>query len=57
MVDVYFYHSYNFSGELFIVPKELVRPIEINPAEVMKCIVSAGVADWAPQGIGPDQSV
>ena len=45
-VAVYFPHSYNFSGELFIVPKENVRPIDLNPAEVMKFIVSAGVAEW-----------
>ncbi|KPL15966.1 MAG: hypothetical protein AMS26_06320 [Bacteroides sp. SM23_62] len=45
-VAVYFPHSYNFSGELFIVPKEQVRPIDLNPAEVMKFIVSAGVAGW-----------
>ena len=43
---VYFPHSYNWSGELFLVPKELIRPIEVPPAEVMKFIVSAGVADW-----------
>ena len=43
---VYFPHSYNFSGELFIVPKNLVKPIDINPAEVMKFIVSAGVSGW-----------
>lgn len=49
-VAVYFPHSYNFSGELFIVPKERVRPIDMNPAEVMKFIVSAGVAGW-DQGI------
>jgi len=46
-VAVYFPHSYNFSGELFIVPKENVRPININPAEAMKFIVSAGVSGWA----------
>lgn len=49
-VAVYFPHSYNWSGELFIVPKELVRPIDINPAEVMKFIISAGVAGWDPEG-------
>ena len=42
-VAVYFPHSYNFSGELFIVPSELVTPIEIAPAETMKFIVSGGV--------------
>jgi uncharacterized membrane protein len=45
-VAVYFPHSYNWSGELFLVPKEHIRPIDISPAEVMKFIVSAGVADW-----------
>jgi len=45
-VAVYFPHSYNFSGELFIVPKENVKPIDINPAEVMKFIVSAGISGW-----------
>lgn len=45
-VAVYFPHSYNFSGELFIVPKAQVRPLDLNPAEVMKFIVSAGVTGW-----------
>lgn len=45
-VAVYFPHSYNFSGELFIVPREHVRLIDLNPAEAMKFIVSAGVAGW-----------
>lgn len=45
-VAVYFPHSYNFSGELFIVPKENVRPVNIHPAEAMKFIVSAGVSGW-----------
>ena len=43
MVAVYLPHSYNFSGNLFIVPAENVRPIKASPAEVMKFIVSAGV--------------
>jgi len=42
-VAVYLPHSYNFSGNLFIVPKENITPIEAPPAEVMKFIVSAGV--------------
>jgi uncharacterized membrane protein len=43
-VAVYFPHSYNFSGELFIVPVNQVTPLDLNPAEVMKFIISAGVA-------------
>ena len=42
-IAVYLPHSYNFSGNLFIVPAENVRPINASPTEVMKFIVSAGV--------------
>lgn len=42
-VAVYLPHSYNFSGNLFIVAAENVRPIDAPAAEVMKFIVSAGV--------------
>lgn len=45
-VAVYFPHSYNFSGELFIVPRENIRALDINPAEAMKFIVSAGVSGF-----------
>lgn len=43
-VAVYFPHSYNFSGELFIVPKKLITPLSLPSGEVMKFIVSGGVA-------------
>lgn len=42
-VAVYFPHSYNISGELFIVPKENITPLDIPSSEVMKFIVSAGL--------------
>ncbi len=42
-VSVYFPHSYNFSGEMFIVPKEHIQPLSISPTEAMKFIVSGGV--------------
>ncbi len=45
-VAVYFPHSYNFSGELFIVPSDSITHVDINPAEVMKFIVSAGISGW-----------
>ena len=54
-VAVYFPHSYNFSGELFIVPQEQVRPLDLNPAEVMKFIVSAGVAGWEKVDTGSEE--
>ena len=45
-VAVYFPHSYNFSGELFIVPKTQIRLLNINSSELMKFIVSAGLTGW-----------
>ena len=42
-VAVYFPHSYNFSGEMFIVPSDQVTPLDIPAAEAMKFIVSGGV--------------
>lgn len=42
-VAVYLPHSYNFSGNLFVVPVENITPINAPPAEVMKFIVTAGV--------------
>jgi len=44
-VAVYFPHSYNFSGELFIVPADQVTPLDLPAAEVMKFIVSGGVLE------------
>jgi uncharacterized membrane protein len=42
-VAVLFPHSYNWSGEMFIVPKELITPLNIPPGEVMKFAVTGGV--------------
>lgn len=44
-VSVYFPHSYNFSGNVFIVPAEKVKPIDANPSDVMKFIVTGGVTE------------
>lgn len=47
-VAVYFPHSYNFSGNLFIVPKENVILLKgINASDAMKFIVSGGVTSVA----------
>lgn len=43
---VYFPHSYNWSGELFIVPCKDIRKIDGPPSEVMKFIISGGVASF-----------
>ena len=42
-VAVYLPHSYAFSGNLFIVPKRNVTPIDAKAADIMKFIVSGGV--------------
>tara|TARA_B100000780_G_scaffold278779_1_gene253629 strand:- start:2264 stop:2845 length:582 start_codon:yes stop_codon:yes gene_type:complete len=42
-VAVYLPHSYNFSGNLFIVSKTRITPLDAKAADVMKFIVSGGV--------------
>lgn len=44
-VAVYFPHSYNFSGNVFLVPADKVKNIKGNPSDVMKFIVTGGVTD------------
>ena len=43
LAAVYFPHSYNFSGELYLVPKDRIEEIDLPPAEVMKFVVSGGI--------------
>lgn len=43
-VSVYLPHSYNFSGNHFIVPVNNVREINISGTDAMKYIVSGGVS-------------
>lgn len=43
-VAVYLPHSYAFSGNLFVVDRENITTIKASSAEVMKFIVSGGVA-------------
>lgn len=42
-VAVYCPHSYNFSGNLFLISPDRITPLQIQPAEAMKFVVSAGV--------------
>ncbi len=46
LAAVYFPHSYNFSGELYLVPSERITKIDISPADAMKFIVSGGVTHF-----------
>lgn len=43
LVAVYCPHSYAFSGNLFLVEKDRVKPMEGNSTDTMKFIVSGGV--------------
>jgi uncharacterized membrane protein len=48
-IAVYVPHSYNFSGDLFIVPVSSITPVNMAGSDIMKFIVSGGVA-----GVGAD---
>ena len=45
-VTVYSPHSYNFSGNLYLVPEDSVQQIDVESTEMMKFIISAGVTDF-----------
>lgn len=47
LVAVYFPHSYNVSGNVFLVPKEKVRPLTgVKSSDVMKFMISGGVSSF-----------
>lgn len=43
-VAVYFPQSYNFAGNLVLVPASAVTPVDVSSAELMTFIVSGGVS-------------
>ncbi len=43
-ISVYLPHSYNFSGNHFLVKRELVKTLNMNSADAMKFVVSGGVS-------------
>ena len=42
---VYLPHSYAFSGQLFVVDRSYVTPIDQSSSEIMKLIVSGGITE------------
>ena len=48
-VAVYVPQSYNFAGNLLLLPRELVQPLDVPSGEVMTFIVSGGVSGF---GVG-----
>lgn len=43
-ISVYLPHSYNFSGNHFLVDRSLVNPLHMNSSDAMKFVVSGGVS-------------
>lgn len=44
-VAVYLPHSYNFSGNLFVVSANRVKPLDMSSSEAIKFIVSGGIIE------------
>ena len=46
MIAVYVPQAYNFAGQLYLLPRDRVKPVEnITPGQTMKSAVTGGVAD------------
>ncbi|MGQ0649879.1 MAG: DUF502 domain-containing protein [Gemmatimonadaceae bacterium] len=44
-ISVYMPHSYNFSGQMYVFPREAVRPLGASSSDVMAFVVSGGVTE------------
>lgn len=53
-VAVYFPFSYTFTGETYLVPKNLIEPINLPSTEVMKFIIAGGVVEFEPKELDED---
>ena len=56
-VAVYLPQSYNFAGNLMIVPEERVEPVDAESAQFMAFIVSGGVAQMSAARTAIDSQV
>ncbi len=45
LITVYLPHSYNISGNMFLVPARYIEPLRANASDVMKYAVSGGVTE------------
>jgi len=50
-VAVYFPQSFNFAGNLLIVPSSQITPLQADPSDVMRMVVSGGIS-FQKQGAG-----
>ena len=55
LVAVYLPQSYNFAGNLILVPRDRVEPLAVSSKEMMTFIVSGGVSGFS--GLADDPSV
>jgi uncharacterized membrane protein len=44
-VGVYIPHSYNFSGNFYMVPRSRIRPLKISTSQAMRFAVTGGVVN------------
>jgi uncharacterized membrane protein len=51
-IGVYIPFSYAVTGNLIVVPKESVTPVDGSPAEIMKLIISGGVTELEEENGG-----
>lgn len=52
-VAVYCPHSYNFSGQLYVVHASKIRPLDVASADAMAFVVSGGVSGLVTGGAVP----
>ena len=45
MVAVYLPFSYSFAGELIILPRENISPLDVTGTDAMKFVISGGVTE------------
>lgn len=50
-VAVYCPHSYNFSGQLYVVAASQVQPLDVASADAMAFVVSGGVSGLVPASL------
>lgn len=59
MITVYIPHSYNISGNLYIVPSSYVQHVDASATDIMKYTISGGVTELeeiTPQKVKQDQT-
>jgi uncharacterized membrane protein len=53
-VAVYLPFSYGFNGELIILPRENIRPLDASGTDMMKFIISGGVTEFKEEPKRPE---